>query len=150
MKKILLTVLCSLMVVFTVNAQALSGNEVVDGMLKETDTAALEEEFARLGVKSQIRCFYDSKRNELVFSYRFFNPEVYEKSNINESLVGAISGMVKAVMTEENSGNYLIWMGNEFKRTNTGMRVECLYKDQKKEASATADKIQEIIYKLFQ
>ena len=34
MKRILFVVLCSLVVAFTMNAQTLSGNEVIDEMLK--------------------------------------------------------------------------------------------------------------------
>lgn len=53
-------------------------------------------------------------------------------------------------MVEDESGNAIVAVGNQFKRTNTGMRIEYLYQDQKKSASATADEIIEVIYKTFQ
>lgn len=152
MKKILLAVWCSLMVAFTMNAQTSSGNEVIDGMLEAADEIAssYEKELEKQGLESQIKIYFDSNENELVYSFRVFSQEVFNVLDTENGLAGSITGMINAVMTEDNTGNAIVWIGNEFKKTNTGMRVECRYKGQKKSSSATADQIIEIIYKTFQ
>lgn len=152
MKKILFTVWCSLMVVFTMNAQTSSGNEIIDEMLQEADaiTSMYEQELAKQGIKSQIQLFFDSKKNELVYSFRVFDQRLFNNADAEYGLSESIIGMIKSVMAEDESGNVIVAVGNQFKRTNTGMRVEYLYQDQKKSASATADQIIEIIYKTFQ
>lgn len=152
MKKILLTVWCSLMVAFTMNAQTSSGNEIIDEMLKGANSiiAAMEGELEKQGIKSEIRMYFDSEKNELVQSMRVFSQEIFNVMDTDNGLAGGITGMINAVMVEDNTGNALAWIANEFKRTNTGMRVECLYGNQKKASSATADQIIEIIYKTFQ
>ena len=152
MKKILLAVWCSLMVAFTMNAQTSSGNEIIDEILKGGDfiIATMEEELEKQGIKSEIRVFFDSEQNELVYSLRVFNKQLFDNADAEYGLSESIIGMIKSVMTEDESGNAIVWIGNEFKRTNTGMRVEYLYQNQKKSASATADQIIEIIYQTFQ
>ncbi len=152
MKKILFTVWCSLMVAFTMNAQTSSGNEIIDEMLKVADEIAssYEKEFASQGLKSEIHIFFDAKQNEFVQSIRVFSQEIFDVMNTDNGLAGGITGMINAVQAEDNTGNVIVWIGNEFKRTNTGMRVECLYGNQKKASSATADQIIEIIYNTFQ
>jgi hypothetical protein len=152
MKRILFVALCSLMVTFTINAQTLSGNEVIDEMLKGANSIveAQEAELEKQGVKSQISVYFDTDKNQLVMSIRVFNQEVFDIMNVENGLLGSISGMMNAVMAEDNTGNALVWIGNEFKRTNTGMRIDCLYGNRKKTASATADEILETIYKMFQ
>lgn len=152
MKRILFVALCSLMVTFTINAQTLSGNEVIDEMLKGANSIveAQEAELEKQGVKSQISVYFDTDKNQLVMSIRVFNQEVFDIMNVENGLLGSISGMMNAVMAEDNTGNALVWIGNEFKRTNTGMRIDCLYGNRKKTASATAGEILETIYKMFQ
>lgn len=152
MKKILLTVLCSLTVAFTMNAQTSSGNEIIDEMLKEASsiTTTMEGELDKQGIKSEIRMYFDSEKNELVQSIRVFSQKIFDVMDTDNGLTGGITGMINAVMVKDNTGNTLAWIANEFKRTNTGMRVECLYGHQKKASSATADQIIEIIYKTFQ
>lgn len=152
MKKILLAVWCSLMVAFTMNAQTSSGNEIIDEILKGGNfiIATMEEELEKQGIKSEIRVFFDSEQNELVYSLRVFNKQLFDNADAEYGLSESIIGMIKSVMTEDESGNAIVWIGNEFKRTNTGMRVEYLYQNQKKSASATADQIIEIIYQTFQ
>lgn len=120
-------------------------------MLKDADsvTAAWEAELEKQGIKSELSAYYDSEKNQYVQSYRLFNQEIFNIVDAEKSLSDAISGMV-AVMAENNSENILVWIGNEFKRTNTGMRVEWLCGNRKKTASATADEILETIYKMFQ
>lgn len=73
MKKILLTVWCTLMVAFTMNAQTSSGNEVVDEWLENADivTSIFENELNKQGYKIKIRVYFDSENNELVYRYRF-------------------------------------------------------------------------------
>lgn len=151
MKRILFVVLSSLVVALTMNAQTLSGNKIIDEMLKDADsvTAAWEAELEKQGIKSELSAYYDSEKNQYVQSYRLFNQEIFNIVDAEKSLSDAISGMV-AVMAENNSENILVWIGNEFKRTNTGMRVEWLCGNRKKTASATADEILETIYKMFQ
>lgn len=151
MKRILFVVLSSLVVALTMNAQTLSGNKIIDEMLKDADsvTAAWEAELEKQGIKSELSAYYDSEKNQYVQSYRLFNQEIFNIVDSEKSLSDAISGMV-AVMAENNSENILVWIGNEFKRTNTGMRVEWLCGNRKKTASATADEILETIYKMFQ
>lgn len=151
MKRILFVVLSSLVVALTMNAQTLSGNKIIDEMLKDADsvTAAWEAELEKQGIKSELSAYYDSEKNQYVQSYRLFNQEIFNIVDTEKSLSDAISGMV-AVMAENNSENILVWIGNEFKRTNTGMRVEWLCGNRKKTASATADEILETIYKMFQ
>ena len=77
MKKILLAVWCSLMVALTMNAQTSSGNEFIDGMLQEADEIAsmYEQELAKQGLESQIQLYFDSEKNELVYSFRVFNQQ---------------------------------------------------------------------------
>lgn len=152
MKKILLAVWCSLMVAFTMNAQTSSGNEIIDEILKGGNfiIATMEEELEKQGIKSEIRVFFDSEQNELVYSLRVFNKQLFDNADAEYGLSESIIGMIKSVMTEDESGNAIVWIGNEFKRTNTGMRVEYLYQNQKKSASATADQLIEIIYQTFQ
>lgn len=152
MKKILLAVWCSLMVAFTMNAQTSSGNEIIDEILKGANSiiATMEEELEKQGIKSEIRMYFDSEQNELVYSLRVFNKQLFDNADAEYGLSESIIGMIKSVMTEDESGNAIVWIGNEFKRTNTGMRVEYLYQNQKKSASATADQIIEIIYQTFQ
>lgn len=152
MKKILLAVWCSLMVALTMNAQRSSGNEFIDGMLQEADEIAsmYEQELAKQGLESQIQLYFDSEKNELVYSFRVFNQQLFNNADAEYGLSESIIGMVKSVMVEDESGNAIVAVGNQFKRTNTGMRIEYLYQDQKKSASATADKILEVIYKTFQ
>lgn len=152
MKKILVSVLCSLMLAFTMNAQTSSGNEFIDGMLQEADaiTSMYEQELVKQGIKSQIQLFFDSKKNELVHSFRVFDQRLFNNAGAEYGLSESIIGMIKSVMAEDESGNAIVAVGNQFKRTNIGMRVEYLYQDQKKSASATADKIIEVIYKTFQ
>lgn len=151
MKRILFVVLSSLVVALTMNAQTLSGNKIIDEMLKDADsvTASWEAELEKQGIKSELSAYYDSEKNQYVQSYRLFNQEIFNIVDAEKSLSDAISGMV-AVMAENNSENILVWIGNEFKRTNTGMRVEWLCGNRKKTASATADEILETIYKMFQ
>ena len=151
MKRILFVVLSSLVVALTMNAQTLSGNKIIDEMLKDADsvTAAWEAELEKQGIKSELSAYYDSEKNQYVQSYRLFNQEIFNIVDAEKSLSDTISGMV-AVMAENNSENILVWIGNEFKRTNTGMRVEWLCGNRKKTASATADEILETIYKMFQ
>lgn len=152
MKKILLAVWCSLMVAFTMNAQTSSGNEIIDEILKGANSiiATMEEELEKQGIKSEIRMYFDSEQNEFVQSIRVFSQEIFDVMDTDNGLAGGITGMINAVMAEDNTGNVIVWIGNEFKRTNTGMRVECLYSNRKKASSATADQIIEIIYKTFQ
>lgn len=152
MKRVLFIVLCSLVVAFTMNAQTLSGNKLIDEMLKDANsvTAAWEAELEKQGIKSELSVYYDSEKNQYVQSCRLFNQEIFNIVDAEKSLFDAISGMMNAVMVEDNTGNACVWIGNEFKRTNTGMRVEWLYGNRKKTASATADEILETIYKMFQ
>ena len=152
MKKILLAVWCSLMVALTMNAQRSSGNEFIDGMLQEADEIAsmYEQELAKQGLESQIQLYFDSEKNELVYSFRVFNQQLFNNADAEYGLSESIICMIKSVMVEDESGNAIVAVGNQFKRTNTGMRIEYLYQDQKKSASATADEIIEVIYKTFQ
>ncbi len=150
MKKYLLTILVGMLVVFTGYAQNSSGNKVVDGILEETDCSEIEEMLAEAGIKAHIRIYFDSERNLLVFSYKLYDQKVYDVWDVEESLNGAIKGMINATIEQDDTGNFVVWIGNEFKRTNTGVSVEILYKNKKKSASATADEIIEIVYNMFQ
>lgn len=152
MKRIIFAVLCNLMVALTMNAQTLSGNKIIDEMLKDADVivSAQEAKLEEQGIKSQIRVYFDADKNQYVMSIRVFNQDIFDIMSAEKGLSGSIYGMINAVITEDKTGNTLVWIGNEFKRTNTGMRIDCLYKNRKKSASATADEILETIYKIFQ
>lgn len=155
MKKILLTVWCTLMVAFTMNAQTSSGNEVVDEWLENADivTSIFENELNKQGYKIKIRVCFDSENNELVYRYRFLNQATFELFNIDDvklCLYEGIAGIIKVFMAKDDTGNTLAWLGNTFKSSNTGMRMDFIYKNKKKTASATADEIMEFVYKSFQ
>lgn len=153
MKKYLLSIFFILSIVFTGNAQTLSGNKFVDEMLgavDETDYAEMEKMFAEIGIKTKISAYFDSKRNQLVCSYKLYDQQVYDIWDNEKVLDESIKGMINNVMKLDNAGNAIIMVGNEFKRTNTGIRTEVLYKNKKKSASATADEIIEIVYNMFQ
>ena len=149
MKNFLFAIICCL-VSWNMSAQTLSGNKVVDGLIEETDIAEVEQAVADMGINAKIRFYFDKNSNELVMEYRFFDEKVYNTIDANEGLIGAIGNMIGATMKEEDSGNFLVWMGNEFKRTNTGIRVDYFYKNKKKSASATADEIQKVIMEMWQ
>lgn len=149
MKKILFAIICCL-VPWNMSAQTLSGNEFVDRFIEETDIAEAEKAIADMGINAKIRFYFDKNSNELVMESRFFDEKVYNTIDANEGLIGAIGNMINEIMKQDNSGDSLIWMGNEFKRTNTGIRVDYFYKNKKKSASTTADKIQMVVMKWLQ
>lgn len=150
MKKILLAVWCSLMVAFTMNAQTSSGNEVVDEILKRDDVSTLEKGFAQKGIEAKVRIYFESKQNELIYSFRVFDADVYDVLDVDQLLSVFVIGTLEGCKTADGIGNWVVWISNEFKRTDTGIRMEILYGNQKKTASVTADEIIDIAYKMFQ
>lgn len=149
-KKLLSFIICVL-ATCVVCAQERSGNEVIDLMLESiADTEVeVEQAFEELGIQSKINLYFDERRNELVFSYQFFSEKIFKTFDLEAGKNGAISAMFSELLNQEDSGDALEWFTNEFKRTNTGIRMKVVYEEQVRSILITSREIQRLASLLY-
>lgn len=75
------------------------------------------------------KIFQCGSTNELVFSYQFFDKNIFDNANLDAMKKGGIQGIISEVLKEDSTGEGLEWVVNEFKRTKTFMRYEIVYVD---------------------
>lgn len=150
MKKILVSIICVLTTCM-VCAQERSENEAINLMLESQNDLGIEAEQALkdLGIRSKIRAYFDKRNNELVFNYQFFSEQIFEAFDLEVGKNGAISAMISEILNQEESGDALEWFTNEFKRTNTGIRIMVVYEEQVKSILVTSTEIQRIASLLY-
>ncbi len=156
MKKFLFAVIACLMTTFTIHAQSITHNEIIDEMLEGGNeiVSSLEEMLASQGIKSKIRIFFDSTTKELVFSYQFFDENIFNSANLENMKKGGVQGIVSEVLRQDSTGEGLEWVVNEFKRTKTYLRYEVVYVDNQskkhiKGARVTPEEIQRLASLLY-
>lgn len=148
-------VILSLLMCFTmtnmVYAQVVSGNMVVDGMLKVADEIETEAErlWEEIGVKSEIDVCFDQEKNELVYFFRFFSEQVYDSFDLEVGKKGAVNGMIANVLKADESGEALEMIVSEFKRTKTNIRLKVACGDQVKSSVTTSLEIQRLASLLY-
>lgn len=156
MKKVYLLILSCLMTTFISRAQDLTQNEIINSMLEVRDEfiPAVEEALASNGIDSKIRVFFEKTTNELVFSYQFFDKNIFDNANLDSMKKGGIQGIVSEVLKEDSTGEGLEWLVNEFKRTKTFLRYEVVYVDSNdkrhvKSGRVTPEEIQRLASLLY-
>lgn len=148
-------VILSLLMCFTMTnmvcAQVVSGNKVVDEMLKVADEIETEGErlLEEIGVKSEIDVCFDQEKNELVYYYRFFSERVYDSFDLEAGKKGAVNGMITEVLKADESGEALEMFVSEFKRTKTNIRLKVACGDQVKSSVTTSLEIQRLASLLY-
>lgn len=131
MRKIYLLILSCMMTTFICRAQNGLQNEFINGILsiRNEFIPEVEKAMASNGIDIKIDVFFEDSTNELVFSYQFFDKNIFDNANLDAMKKGGIQGIISEVLKEDSTGEGLEWVVNEFKRTKTFMRYEIVYVD---------------------
>lgn len=143
MRKVLILILGCIMATSISKAQSLTQNEIIDGMLEGSEeiVSTIEGTLASNGIKSKIRVFFDSSSKELVFTYQFFDKEIFDGANLENMKKGGVQGMVAEILKEDDTGEGLEWFVNEFKKTKTCIRYEVVYVDNALKKHVKSDRV---------
>ena len=120
-----------MMTTFICRAQNGLQNEFINGILsiRNEFIPEVEKAMASNGIDIKIDVFFEDSTNELVFSYQFFDKNIFDNANLDAMKKGGIQGIISEVLKEDSTGEGLEWVVNEFKRTKTFMRYEIVYVD---------------------
>lgn len=151
LRKVLMVLLFSLLGTYMVRAQKSVGNVVIDFILSQVDelTKPAEDEFVFYGIQCEIEIRFDKVKNELVFSYRFYDEKVFDAFDLEVGKKGSIQGMILGAMKEDETGGGLEWFVGEFKKSKTNIRYEITYIENglvlhRKETVVTPNEIEKI------
>ncbi len=151
MRRFLLTMFGCLISTLMLNAQVSTGSEILDEMLSNSETICdeVEQQLKEYGIDSKLQMYFDSKANEIVYSYLFYDRAIYDAMDMETAKMDSVKGMISAILAQDDTGWALEQLTADLKRTNIGFRYEVAYKDYIKKSHVSASEIQRIASLLY-
>lgn len=131
MKRTIIMAMAITLSVLCATAQVKTGNEIIDALASgwlDTDAQnQLEEMFSSYGVKVSVNNRIDTSNKYFITEYTFFDKEVYDYFNLEESKDGAIDGMLREAKRHDPSGDILRQLVSELNRTGWQLKIIAKY-----------------------